>query len=1291
MKSVLVALCFLAFSVCANAQTPLYPIKYTVATLPAAGTMKDRIVSVTDSLTQGDCAIGGGTLSSPCRSNGTAWVPWGDGTGPGSSPVSSVSGVPPINSSGGSTPAISIDNGKADGLTKGAVDFLASDFNDDGAGKISLDYANGQAADATHKGFLISTDWSTFNAKQDALGFTPVPNTRTVNGHALSANVTVTPGDLSLVIGTNTEAWNAKLDSIAALANATGWLHNNGSGTFVYSTPTASDVGAEVPLTFSTGLTRTANTVTINTTQNILKISGLTTNGPVYVSGGDGTLNSEAVVNKVRGGTGVNNSGNITVGADTNISGGGTFALGGFTFTVPATGTAAMLNQPNSFTLINPLTTISESWIGPSSTAGIYFKGGKVGIGATDPLFKLQVDNGASAATRLRLGGDGTATKKAWNLTTDNTSAGELNLEEGTTGAPRMTILQGGNVGIGAVPTYKLDVNGTFRSIGTATFQVDANPLTNYTSNLGAPTNKYLSLNAAELIVENLVAADVRSTVGGRVVVAPTTELTVGLTSGEVIITVKHNNLSNGDRIHLESRGQVEFMAVTSGAGGSAGSYTYSVVRNLDGSGANDWLAGDGVVNTRQTGDGFIDLYAASGILSGVGPTIVGNVRTGTTYNNIEPRWAIGNLNGLYGYSGSTYGAAFGVPTGAWIKVDPTNGVRIGFNTTTNVQIDASGNATFAGALSAATGTFAGSLSAATGTFAGSLSAATGSFSGSITSTSGTIGGFSLGADYIRDAANSFGLASTVTGGDDVRFWAGDTFANRATAPFRVTEAGAVTMISGSVGGWTINSTYLAKDTGTNSTSAGMAPTDYPFFAGGTYANRASAAFRVTPAGVVTASSGNVILDSFGVNIYNGAFQTINPGLTTYDGVFLGSSGDPFHNGYSSRLRMEGTGGNGVENNTIDWIQEVQGAFRSGPLTFSTSYDGASYQRVLSLGSTNQGSGGVSVFNYDAATNTASVGVGLTHNSSGTPAASFGNSILFNLQSSTTADQNAASISAIWTTATHASRTSALVFQTVNNAGSLSEVGRFAGNGDFTITGVIKAGSGPTTVTNAVGKVLGAALVGTDITTVGTLTSLHVDANATTTGEIGAYYQAGSFANIRGAFVHGGNAGGYLSAGGLQIAAQGAANSSNGSGDTVFLNPGTNSANNSTDATLSVTMRIKYDGSVVVGSPAGGGKGFGAVNAQAVYDDNVLLTDWVFDPNHVANAAKRLFSLEETRSYTLTEHRLPWMPTPSEFENARNVGGMVTRLWQGQEQQQLYILDLESRIRALEVAVKKQQ
>ncbi len=47
-------------------------------------------------------------------------------------------------------------------------------------------------------GKLLKDGGVTLASKQDALGFTPVPNTRTVNSHALSADVTVTKGDVGL-------------------------------------------------------------------------------------------------------------------------------------------------------------------------------------------------------------------------------------------------------------------------------------------------------------------------------------------------------------------------------------------------------------------------------------------------------------------------------------------------------------------------------------------------------------------------------------------------------------------------------------------------------------------------------------------------------------------------------------------------------------------------------------------------------------------------------------------------------------------------------------------------------------------------------------------------------------------------------------------------------------------------------------------------------------------------------------------------------------------------------------
>ena len=122
---------------------------------------------------------------------------------------------------------------------------------------------------------------------------------------------------------------------------------------------------------------------------------------------------------------------------------------------------------------------------------------------------------------------------------------------------------------------------------------------------------------------------------------------------------------------------------------------------------------------------------------------------------------------------------------------------------------------------------------------------------------------------------------------------------------------------------------------------------------------------------------------------------------------------------------------------------------------------------------------------------------------------------------------------------------------------------------------------------------------------------------------------------------------------------------------------------------------------LVIGSPTGGDKGAGTINATAVYDDNVLLSDWVFEeaydqqqrkrndpPDKVKGPNRKLSSLSETKAVTQREKRLPWMPKADEFEVERNIGGMMTRLWVGQEQQMLYIFDLESRIAALEKGKK---
>ena len=51
-----------------------------------------------------------------------------------------------------------------------------------------------------------------------------------------------------------------------------------------------------------------------------------------------------------------------------------------------------------TLTNLAALTTPSESWVGPSSTAGVYFKGGNVGIGTTTPNAALTVGSYAGVS-----------------------------------------------------------------------------------------------------------------------------------------------------------------------------------------------------------------------------------------------------------------------------------------------------------------------------------------------------------------------------------------------------------------------------------------------------------------------------------------------------------------------------------------------------------------------------------------------------------------------------------------------------------------------------------------------------------------------------------------------------------------------------------------------------------------------------------------------------------------------------------------------------------------------------
>lgn len=82
----------------------------------------------------------------------------------------------------------------------------------DAAGHQWLPTAEGAAA-AIAWGAITGTLSNQTDLNSALIG--KVVTTTTVNGHALSSNVTVTPTDLSLVIGTNVQAWDTDLDTWA--------------------------------------------------------------------------------------------------------------------------------------------------------------------------------------------------------------------------------------------------------------------------------------------------------------------------------------------------------------------------------------------------------------------------------------------------------------------------------------------------------------------------------------------------------------------------------------------------------------------------------------------------------------------------------------------------------------------------------------------------------------------------------------------------------------------------------------------------------------------------------------------------------------------------------------------------------------------------------------------------------------------------------------------------------------------------------------------------------------------
>ena len=111
-----------------------------------------------------------------------------------------------------------------------------------------------------------------------------------------------------------------------------------------------------------------------------------------------------------------------------------------------------------------------------------------------------------------------------------------------------------------------------------------------------------------------------------------------------------------------------------------------------------------------------------------------------------------------------------------------------------------------------------------------------------------------------------------------------------------------------------------------------------------------------------------------------------------------------------------------------------------------------------------------------------------------------------------------------------------------------------------------------------------------------------------------------------------------------------------------------------------------YVGSVVTGAPTDGNKGAGTMNAVAVYDDGVLLADYVFSKNYEDYTQ---FSIKQMKEYYLKEKHLPtiisWANDP---DKRPSLGQLSSQLLETVEVQAKYIVELEERLSKLEQRLK---